>query len=411
MCKFPDYLLQELWRAYLSARLGKLRTLDEHTFEINVMDNLIALRDSIIRRYYQPSKGVAFIVYDPVIREIVAAPFRDRVIHHFLFNSCADWWDRHFIVDSYSCRQNKGTLFGQQRLAYHLRVIEQQHREPAFVIKLDIQGYFMSLRHQSLFERVVWGLDRQFSRNPPLPHCPPKYHSVLYQTIKYLWHQIIFDDPMTGIKIRGRRHDWRNLPASKSLFNQPKGQGIVIGNLTSQLLSNIFLDQLDRFITFELGYKHYGRYVDDFYIVVPMSQKAQLLRDIEVIRKFLLHELHLTLHPHKQYKQLAKNGVPFIGAVVQPYCITAGKRIRRNLYHSAYDFSTGYKTDPTGVISRIGYLKHFNSYKLLQQVFETYGWDINSDIFPRDLHSSPLKSQLSRPNTTPSTKKHNRPIK
>lgn len=407
MSSFSDFLLQELWLAYLSARLSKLRTIDEHTFEINVMSNLVALRDSILRRYYQPSKGVAFIVHDPVVREIVAAPFRDRVVHHSLFNACANWWDRRFIIDSYSCRPNKGTLFGQQRLARHLRIIAQKDREPAFAVKLDIQGYFMSLRHKSLYERVLWGLNRQLASPENFPHCPQKYLQIHYQTLKYLWHQIIFDDPMTGIKIRGQRQDWHDLPPSKSLFNQPKGQGIVIGNLTSQLLSNIFLDQLDRFVVFELGYKHYGRYVDDFYIVVPMSQKVQLLRDIEVIRKFLLHELNLTLHPHKQYKQPAKNGVPFIGALVHPYHLIAGKRIRRNLYHSAYDLTTGYNTDPAGLTSRIGYLKHFNSYKLLKQVFDTYGWDINPQIFPQNQTSkSAFKSQLSLGQKPPSPKKH-----
>ena len=98
--RFAKYLLTELWTAYDAARKGKRHTIDEHRFELNDIEDIINLRDSIMRRFYKPSRGVAFIVRDPVTREIVAAPFRDRVVHHFLFNISADWWDRRFIPDS-----------------------------------------------------------------------------------------------------------------------------------------------------------------------------------------------------------------------------------------------------------------------------------------------------------------------
>ena len=102
---FADYLLAELWLAYYAARLGKRQTMDEHRFELRAVDNLCHLRDSLLSSTYHPGRGVAFIIHDPVMREIVAAPFRDRVVHHFIFNVVADWWDRRFSYDSYSCRQ------------------------------------------------------------------------------------------------------------------------------------------------------------------------------------------------------------------------------------------------------------------------------------------------------------------
>ena len=162
MTDFENFLLEELWRAYEVARKGKRKTVDEHRFELNEMENITQLRDSIIRRCYIPSRGVTFVVHDPVVREIVAAPFRDRVVHHFLYNVCADWWDRRFIVDSYSCRKNKGVLFGQQRLLNHVRFASNNYTEPAFAVSLDIQSYFLSLCHDKLFDRICWGLDRQF---------------------------------------------------------------------------------------------------------------------------------------------------------------------------------------------------------------------------------------------------------
>lgn len=91
------------------------------------------------------------------------------------------------------------------------------------------------------------------------------------------------------------------MPPSKSLFRQPKGQGIAIGNLTSQLISNIYLDQLDRHITLTFGFSHYGRYVNDFYLV--STSKGDLVHAARDIERYLRHELSLTLHPHKQHLQ------------------------------------------------------------------------------------------------------------
>lgn len=420
--RFEDFLLRELWHAYDCARKGKRKTVDEHRFELNDMENLIFLRDSIIQRRYKPSRGVAFIVRDPVIREIVAAPFRDRVIHHFLYNVCADWWDRRFIIDSYSCRVGKGTLFGQQRLSTHIRRATKNHTRPAFVVKLDIQGYFMSLDHRKLYERICWGLDRQFRYNPnTVPHVPldnkEYYHrngirchasdrDQLYQVVKFLWHQIIHDDPMKNIIIRGPRSDWRELPVSKSLFNQPKGRGIVIGNLTSQLLSNIFLDQLDRYITFDLGYKHYGRYVDDFFIIVPDEQREQLLRDVNAIQKFLERELNLTLHPKKQYRQPVDKGIPFIGTVVYPRFIVPSRRSRRKAFEAAYKLSTRGEGDIDGFVSRMGTTKHINSRRFFKKLFDSFGWEY--DWLPEDEYQRQKAAarEARQPYSSSSTKAH-----
>lgn len=409
--RFERFLLDELWRAYEVARKGKRKTVDEHRFEINDMENIRLLRDSIIRRAYHPNRGVAFIVHDPVTREIVAAPFRDRVVHHFLYNLSAKWWDRRFCPDSYSCRDDKGVLYGQQRLAHHIRIVTQNYTQPAFAVTLDIQSYFISLSHKKLYARVLWGLDHQFQRGADpqtLPynyfqknqiHCHPYDRDTLYQTAKFLWHQIIYDDPMTGITIRGSRKDWSTLPYHKSLFNRRPGHGIVIGNLTSQLLSNIYLDQLDRFITIDLGYKHYGRYVDDFYIIVPMSQKHQIMRDISVISQFL-HRLDLTLHPRKIHTQPVDKGIPFIGAVIYPGFIVPGHRARRKAHAAAYKLSTCGEGTVEGFVAREGTLLHINACKFFKQIFDRFGWDYgwDPDSFPS--HASIIKTPQNSPSNT-----------
>lgn len=375
--KFKNWLLRELVVAYVQARKGKRRTEDECKFELNELENLIDLRDTIVNRTYKPSRGIAFITRKPVIREIFAAPFRDRVVHHLLFNIVADWWDRRFIYDSYSCRRGKGTSMGIRRLDHHIRKVSQQYTRETYVFKMDLQGYFMSLSREELYKRVVWGLRWQLSGDE---------NRSVYEMCEYLWYQIIFDDPTKGVKRKGRLSDWDDLPKSKSLFCQPPGQGIVIGNLTSQLLSNIYLDILDRFVTLKLGYKAYGRYVDDFFIVATEAEKKKVELDMKMIELKLVH-LGLTLHPNKRYIQNIKRGVPFLGVVVYPDRLLPGKRIVRNFSEAARRFEEGRMVDRPNfgedvgvggleaIISYLGYLKHVNGIMAAKKVFDGVGWE------------------------------------
>ena len=361
---FRDWLLVELGLAYLAARKGKRTTGDEHIFEMNAQENLINLRDSIVDRTYIPSRGIAFVTRKPVIREIFAAPFRDRVVHHFLFNSVAEWWDRRLIPDCYSYRIGKGTWYGIYRLSKHMRSASNNYKTPTYVIKLDIRGYFMSLSRDRLFERVCWGLDCQF---------PEK--DQLYDTLRFLWSKIIFDNPVKDVIKKGSPRDWRDLPRAKSLFCQPPGKGIVIGNLSSQLLSNIYLSALDRYMTITLGYKHYGRYVDDFYFFVKKEDLNKALADIKKIESFL-KDLGLTLHPKKRYIQPIERGVPFLGAVIYPGHIVTGPRIDKNFRTCIREFEAGHK-DLQSVVSYLGLLKNLNDTKYLTELFEDFGWSYN----------------------------------
>ena len=123
----------------------------------------------------------------------------------------------------------------------------------------------------------VWGLDRQFAKVKEDP-----MGRQLYSICDFLWGKVLLDDPTEKAWRRGPRRNWgpEILPKRKSLFCQPRGYGLPIGNVTSQLASNVYMDQLDRFIRFELGYTLVGRYVDDIIIIVPAKDKQKLLADI-----------------------------------------------------------------------------------------------------------------------------------
>lgn len=356
-------LLQVFGECFLMSRRGKVDTVDEHKFEINYMANLMQLTRDVVDREYKPSRGKAFVTFNPVIREIFAAPFRDRIVHHFLYAVNGFWWDRQFINDSYSCRDNKGTLYGIQRVQHFMQKATHGGSGRAYVLKGDISGYFMSMSRRLLFEKVLEGLEKQF------PH-----HGWLYEVCRYLWFEIIFDDPVKGVRMAGGKHEWDALPVNKSLFNQPEGRGIVIGNLTSQLLSNILLNEFDRYVSMELKFPFYGRYVDDFILVVP---EEDFRRALDVFHREIpekLAEMGLTLHPHKKYIQPVEKGVPFLGQNVHAYYTTPMRRIRGNYYKTAKEFMMGIK-DEDAIISYLGMGKHTCQKKLNAEIFAAMGWE------------------------------------
>ena len=359
---YKNQLLLELYIAYLEARLGgKRSTVDVNRFEVNEMENLMILTDDLLNKRYKPSPGIAHVIRRPVIREIFAAPFRDRVIHHWIYDKIYDWFDRHFIYDSYSCRINKGTLMGVKRLDHHIRKASKNYAIETWVIQMDIQGYFMSLPRKKVLEKVMIGVDQIYAG---------RQDTKEYELLKYALTQVIMDDPTQGVSRRNWPMAWEDLPPEKSMFAQPPGYGLVIGNLTSQLLSNVYLDSLDRYITLDLGYKHYGRYVDDFYIVVTKEQLPQALNDISAIRSFLQRE-GLALHPKKTKVQKIQHGVAFLGAVIYPGAIMPGKRLKNNYYETFKEYQMG-KKGIESLMAYKGQFCHFKNFKIISEIMQEY---------------------------------------
>ncbi|MBR2709824.1 RNA-directed DNA polymerase [Candidatus Saccharibacteria bacterium] len=362
------WLLRELARSFEDARKNKRSTHNEHDFEIHWMQFIRNLTEAVMERIYHPSASIAFVVFDPKVREIFAAPFIDRVIHHFLFRMQSPWWDKRLIYDSYSCRLEKGTLMGAQRIHKMMQQATEGGTKEAMYIKLDLQGYFMSLDRKRLFEHIDKGLMAQYA-----PYFHNKAVYQLYELCRYLWRATIMDDPAKKGRRRGPRKNWDLLPRYKSLFTQEQNLGIVIGNLTSQLISNIYLDQLDRYVKFELGYKYYGRYVDDFIIIVPKEKYKQAKRDVPKIEAYL-ESLHLTLHKDKRQMQSVYKGLTFLGIRVTPFCMYPSARIQRHFEGAVKGLRTGRTQDAT-LNSYLGLLVHLDADKYASRVFTKYGID------------------------------------
>ena len=347
-----------LFECYVMARRGKRKTSDEYKYEVFLEDNIRQLADDIAHRRWKPSRSKAFITHTPVDREIFAAQFRDRIVHHLLYAVVAPWWDKQFIYDSYSCRVGKGTDFGILRMQKFMRKASCNCTKRAYVLKGDLSGYFMSLNRQVLYDKVTVGLKRQFPKR-----------GFLYELCEYLWREVIFDDPCDGVRIAGALRDWDCLPYNKSLFHQPKGQGIVIGNLTSQLLSNIMLNDFDWYVKKKLKFPYYGRYVDDFFVVVPEEEyeRAKDAMRNEIPEK--LKEKGLKMHPKKLYIQEVRKGCPFLGKMVRPFVLLPGKRYFKNAKNAFWGYIEGAVEYET-VQSYVGLGKHMAAYKVMMKMVD-----------------------------------------
>ena len=357
--KINENILYDLFKAYYDARKNKRNTINQLNFEINLEKNIITLADKIIKRQYTPNASICFIVNKPVKREVFAADFRDRVIHHYIFNNINQIFDKLFIHDSYSCRKGKGTHYGINRIDHFIRSCSQNYTMPCYILKLDIKGYFMSINKNILFEKIMTAIEKNKDKI---------YND--YDILIYLIKKTIFNDPTKNCIIKGKKSDWDDLPKSKSLFYAKKDCGLPIGNLTSQLFANIYLNDFDHYVKNNLGIKYYGRYVDDFILIHRDADYLKFL--IPFIREYLSENLQLELHPNKIYFQSYEKGVKFLGAVIMPYRIYIANRTKANFYDAIKRQNILLKHNPLTYKQKINFLNSMNSYLGIMQHYKTY---------------------------------------
>lgn len=321
-----NQLLHDLFRAYYDARKNKRSTANALSFEVDLEANIFSLYEDIVNRRYAISPSICFVVTKPVKREIFAGSFRDRVVHHLLFNYLNPIFEKHFIKDSYSCRIGKGTSYGIARAAHFMRSCSRNQQTDCWMLKLDISGYFMSMDKEILHAQ----LKKKLEKLKGVPFDRDMVLSVL--------RVVIFHDASRHCRIKGKREDWVGLPKSKSLFFAKKGKGFPIGNLTSQLFGNIYLDEFDHWMRRKYrGCARYGRYVDDMIFVVKSKRTTgNIIEDAEA---FLTERLMLELHPKKIYLQHCSKGVAFLGVFIKPFRVYAGRRAKSNFYAAAARWS------------------------------------------------------------------------
>jgi len=361
-----EKLYYDLCEAYFDARRHKRNKPYQRRFEANWERNLEILCDELITGTYHPMPSDCFIITDPKRREVFAAHFRDRIVHHLYFNYTHELFERTFIQDSYSCIKGRGTHYGVNRLYNHILKESQNYTKPCFVLKMDIRGYFMNINRKKLLEICLESLEKMST------HKVGKYRDALWKDIidtdfvKYLTKEIVLLDPTNGCRFIGSRTDWDELPHDKSLFHSPKGCGLPIGNLTSQLYSNVYLNVFDQFMKRELHCKHYGRYVDDFYVVSCDRQWLESL--ILSVTDFLSSKLFLKIHNGKTKIIPINKGVEYLGGFVLPYHIyvsrTTVERMDAKLFVLESEIDTEHVCNTLN--SYCGVLSHWSNFNIRQ---------------------------------------------
>ncbi|MDR1121179.1 MAG: RNA-directed DNA polymerase, partial [Dysgonamonadaceae bacterium] len=162
------------------------------------------------------------------------------------------------IDDCYSCQKGRGTHYGIQRMEGFLRECSENYTRDCYVLKLDVRGYFMSIDKQLLWKKLERILE-------PLQLFNPRQADL--SLLWWMFDRVVWNDPTKSCIINGKLSDWEGLPDSKSLFKTPPNCGLPIGNLTSQLFSNVYMYDFDCFVKNVMGITYYGRYVDDFVLM------------------------------------------------------------------------------------------------------------------------------------------------
>jgi len=314
---FPTCLisLEKVFEAYYSCRNHKRNTLQAMDFELDLEENIIELWRQLNDCTYQIGRSSVFIVESPVKREIFAADFRDRIVHHFIINALNPVIEKQFVYDVYACRKGKGSTLAVKRLNHFMRSCSHNYQREGWVLKLDIRSFFMSIDKNVLFDSFA-SFIREF------------YFKEDMELLLRLCKLVVYNNPTHGCIVRSPASSWDLLPKDKSLFFAKEGCGLPIGNLTSQVLANFYLSTLDHYIKHNLGIRFYGRYVDDFVLV--HESRSYLTECIKPIREFLQNHLHLRLHPRKIQLQRICHGVSFLGWSFQVGHINGGNRIISN---------------------------------------------------------------------------------
>lgn len=363
-------LLFDLYVAFEKAKRHKGKKSYIREFEENLYSNLLSLCDEIWERRYQAMPSTCFIINHPKKREIFAAAFRDRIVHHLYYEYTHELFERTFIQDTYSCIKKRGTHYGIHRLEKQIRQETDNYNRTAYVLKLDICGYFMSIDRSLLLSFTNNTLSNMRHHRISRSKETTWDDVIDFDLIFYLTKEIITLDPTVNCIIRSDKSEWDGLPKSKSLFTTNKGCGLPIGNLTSQLFSNIFLNVFDQYVKRTLKCKHYGRYVDDAFIV---SQDKKFLKSIiPQIKEFLEDTLHLSLHMGKTRIYECSHGVEFLGAFIKPYRTYISNQCLKRMSTKVRQFNdiSSLTSSPlSSVNSYLGILNHYSSFNIRKDIF------------------------------------------
>lgn len=268
------------WREFLRDKKTKK---DVILFEAKLMDNILDLHNDLKNKTYIHGGYKKFNISDPKPRNIHKASVRDRLLHHAIYRVLYPYFDSKFIHDSYSCRIGKGTHRAMNQFRKYFWKVSKNNTKTCWVLKCDIRKFFASINHQ-----ILKNILAKHIKDP---------------NIIWLLGQVI--DSFYSTKM-----------LNNSAIAEMLNKGLPLGNLTSQLLVNIYMNEFDQFMKRELKVKYYIRYADDFIILHEDKNYLNLI--LQYIVVYLKSELKLNLHPDKVFIKTLASGVDFLGWVHFP---------------------------------------------------------------------------------------------
>lgn len=304
-----DVTVEELFQAYYDCRHRKRNTWNALHFEKHLERNLMNLYYQLHDGSYKPGRSMCFVVQHPKIREVWAADFRDRVIHHLIYNRISKRFYNSFVYDSFACIPGKGCLAAAKRVEKHLRRATNNYESRAWALQADVANFFVSVDKQILDKLLTRKIHEPWLLN--------------------LTRMVLHHDPTRNVYIRSPGWMIRKVPRHKSLFNS-KGRGMPIGNLTSQFFANVYMDPLDQFAKHKLKLRYYARYVDD--IVAIGKSGSELYEKYQEMARFAWENLRLKFHPNKTSVLKSSHGINFVGYIIKPYV----KYVRKSTVGSFY---------------------------------------------------------------------------
>lgn len=343
-----DY--DNLYRAYLNARLCKRYRYEVLNFSAHLEDNLVKLQKELIERTYTLGKYREFYIYEPKKRLIMAQPFKDRVVQWAIYQVLNPVFAQGYITDSYACIKERGTHKAVKRLHYWLRQVGKKP-EKYYFLKLDISKYFYRIDHDVLM-------------------------GILKRKIR--------DDDMIFLLDKTVNSSETNfgLPPGKSpgevkRSDRVSEKGMPVGNLSSQMFANLYLNELDQYCKRTLGIHFYVRYMDD--VIILHQDKDQLHEWKRIIDTFLKEKLQLDLNEKTCIRPITL-GVEFCGYKIWNTHIKLRKstalKMKRNLKKLQKEYAAGEVTVEEAkqtISSYLGILKHCDSYSLKRTIFGEYG--------------------------------------
>jgi len=304
------------WNEFLH---DKRQRKDVIAFTLHFMDHVLALHEDFGSKTYHHGPYEFFKINDPKPRDIHKASVRDRLVHHAVYKILYPYFDRQFIYDSYSCRLNKGTHGAIRRFHQFARKVSRNNRKTVWVLKGDIRKFFANIDHEILKEIL-------------------RKH-IQDEDVNWLCSQLI-----------------------DSFSTEGKANvGLPLGNLTSQLFVNIYMNEFDQFVKRKLKAKLYIRYADDFVILHESRDHLESL--VPLLADFLMQRLRLSLHPDKLFIKTLCSGVDFLGWVNFPKYRVPRTSTKRRMFRKLRKNHA-----PENLASYLGILKHGNAHKISEEL-------------------------------------------